>query len=142
MIRYGAEAKAMRPIVSDDLLISRLKLLIIMAKACLKGYPLGDLRKTAIKGNARKTFYDALSRAGAGKTHGKSKQDPSRKALKPRDHFFLQRAQLLAVMLNACVEGKSSGTLRNKAIAENIDHLCDYLADCFHSGDAKFLKVA
>lgn len=142
MIRYGSAARAMRPMVSDDVLISRLNLLIIMAKAHLKGYPLGDFRKNAITRNARHIFYDALMRANSGRAPFSDKQVLSSQAMKPLDHLFLHRAQLLAIMLNASVEGKSKGIFRNKAMAENIDHLCEYLADRFQIGDAKFLKVA
>ncbi len=138
MIRYGTAAKAMRPMTSDDLLIPRLKLLLIMAKAYLKGYPLGDFRKSAITRNARDLFYDALLRAGSatGPPAGENRAMPLHQRL------FLQRIQLLTVMLNAFVTGKARGNFRKKAMARNIDGLCDYLADRFQIGDAKFLKVA
>lgn len=142
MIRYGAVQSAMRPMISDDLLISRLKLLVIMAKAYLKGYPLGDFRRNAVTGNARHIFYDTLNRSGSETASFSDKQSPARQNRHLLDHLFLQRAQLLAVMLNASVKGKSKGNFRNKAMAENIDHLCEYMADRFRIADAKFLKVA
>ena len=144
MIRYGSAASAMRPMVSDDLLISRLKLLMIMAKAYLKGYPLGDFRKNAIIQNARHIFYAALIRTNCGNPPFAGKLPPGEHSqiMKPLDHFFLQRAQLLAIMLNAAIMGKSRGNYRNRAMAENIDHLCEYLTDRFQISDAKFLKVA
>ncbi len=142
MIRYGTAASAMRPMASDDVLISRLKLLLIMAKAYLKGYPLGDFRRIAITQNARHIFYQALNRNGSGKTLPKVNTTPSRQTMKLRDHLFLLRAQLLAVMLNAFVAGKAKGNYRQKALADNIHHLGEYLADRFQISDAKFLKVA
>ena len=64
MVRYGAVEQEMRPMKADDLLITRLQLLIIMAKAYLKGYPLGKYRKKAISRNARFVFYEAIIRTG------------------------------------------------------------------------------
>ena len=43
-----------------DIFLSRLKLLIIMAKAYLKNYPIGRYRKSAIINNARHIFYHSL----------------------------------------------------------------------------------
>ncbi len=142
MIRYGTVAKAMRPMAADDLLISRLKLLLIMAKAYLIGYPLGDFRKNAIVQNARYIFYQALLRADSPKGVSSDKQAPSDQTIKPHDLLFLHRVQLLAVMLNAFVEGKAKGTFRKKAMAGNIDHLGKFMADRFQISDAEFLKVA
>jgi hypothetical protein len=142
MIRYGTVAQKMRPMSQNDLLISRLKLLIIMAKAILKGYPMGDFRRDAIVQNARLVFYETL---------GRSTTEPSVAAPSPQttaidvnhlDHLFLQRAQLLAVMMNAFSQEKCEGRFRQKAMAENIEQICKYLSDHFHLGNIQFLKVA
>ena len=61
---------------------------------------------------------------------------------KHHDHLFLQRAQLLAVMVNAFAGKKSKGTFRKKAMAENIDQVSEYIADGFQLGNMKILKVA
>jgi hypothetical protein len=128
----------MRPVTADDLLISRLQMLIVMAKAYMKGYPLGDYRRRAICRNARLVFNEATIRTGDNRTpnHGHS---GTRKRM---ERLFLQRAQLLAVMLNAFVEGKSEGNFRSRAMAENVEHICGYLSDRLQLGDARFLKVA
>ena len=144
MIRYGAAEQEMRPMTTDDLLVSRLQLLIIMAKAYLKGYPMGEFRKKAISRNARFVFYEAVVRTGS-RRYRPSSNKPSRQASRPQkqmDHLFLQRAQLLAVMLNAFIEGKSEGNFRSRAMSENVDHICEYLSDRLQLGDAQFLKVA
>lgn len=47
------ETKAMS---ANDIFLSRLKLLIIMAKAYFKNYPIGKYRKTAIIENAHHVF--------------------------------------------------------------------------------------
>jgi len=144
MIRYGAVAQKMRPMGHNDVLISRLKLLIIMAKATLKGYPTGDYRKVAIVENARFVFHEAFSRSTANPSSAPtaSSPQPTTIDMKHLDHLFLQRAQLLAVMMNAFSQGKSQGRFRRKAMNENIDQICKYLSDRFQLGNIQFLKVA
>ena len=134
----------MRPMVENDILISRLSLLIIMAKAYLKSYPMGQFRMQAIRDNARFVFYEALSRTHSNNAPSLIKTQPKspQRHIKPRDHLFLQRAQLLAVMVNAFTREKSSGSFRKKAMAQNIDYICEFLADGFQLGDTKILKVA
>ena len=144
MIRYGSVAEKMRPMNSDDLLISRLKLLIIMAKAKLKGYPMGDYRKEAVVSNARFVFYESLVRSNANSSESSSVSKPRQPSgvSTDNDHLFLQRAQLLAVMMNAFVTGKSQGRHRKHAMASNIEHICEYLAEPFQLGNVQFLEVA
>ncbi len=142
--RYGTDAQKMRPMVKDDILISRLGLLIIMAKAYLKSYPMGEFRKQAITENARFVFYEALIRTHSNKTPSLIKTQPKspQRDIKLKDHLFLVRTQLLAVMVNSFAEKKSKGNFRKKAMAKNIDQICEYLADGFQFGDTKILKVA
>jgi len=142
--RYGTDAQKMRPMVKDDILISRLSLLIIMAKAYLKSYPMGEFRKKAITENARFVFYEALIRTHSNNTPSLIKTTPQapQRDMKLKDHLFLQRTQLLAVMVNSFAEKKSKGNFRKKAMAKNIDQICEYLADGFQLGDTRILKVA
>jgi hypothetical protein len=144
LIRYGTDAHKMRPMVQDDILISRLSLLIIMAKAYLKSYPMGEFRKKAITENARFVFYEALIRTQSNNTPSFKKSQPqcSQHDVKQKDHLFFLRAQLLAVMVNSFAEKKSKGNFRKKAMAETIGQICEYLADGFQLGDTKILKVA
>ena len=144
MIRFGAAQETMRPVIADDVLVTRLQLLIIMAKAYLKGYPLGTYRRQAIYLNARFVFYEAVIRTGVKHKQASGDNGPNRAATthRPLDHLFLQRAQLLAVMLNAFIDGKSEGNFRNRAMADNVDRICDYLSDRMQLGNAQFLKVA
>ena len=144
MIRYGAMAQKMRPMGHSDVLISRLKLLIIMAKATLKGYPTGDYRQVAIVENARFVFLEALARTVANPSSAPtpSSTNPPSVNVKHSDHLFLQRAMLLAVMMNSFIQGKAQGRFRRKAMDENIDQICQYLSDRFQLGNIQFLKVA
>ncbi len=144
MIRYGAVADKMRSMNSDELLISRLKLLLIMAKAKSQGYPMGHHRKTAIIENARIIFTETLSRSNTVLTSlsSESRHRELSEGVTPPDHLFLQRTQLLAVMMSAFASGRSQGRFRKKAMAANVKHICTYLSDRFQFGIVKFLKVA
>lgn len=144
MIRYGAQAKAMRPMPTSELFILRLKLLIIMTKAYLKGNPLGEFRKKAIVETANYIFYEALFQAEQLKKSGPEAKtsSASRSCSKSPDHLFLQRVQLLAVMANAFSKDKAEGNFRKQAMADNIDLICEQFSEKVSLVDAKFLKVA
>ena len=60
MIKLGPTSGEMRAMSDDDIFLSRLKLLIIMAKAYLKNWPIGNYRKSAIIENAHYVFYHSL----------------------------------------------------------------------------------
>jgi hypothetical protein len=143
-VHYGTEASAMRPMTRDDILVSRLNLLIIMAKAFLKSYPMGEFRRKAIVENAEVVFYETLVRIQSTRMPSaiENKPQSSRQELQRKDHLFLLRAQLLAVMVTSFVQKKSQGNFRKKAMAANIDHISEYLADGIRSGDPRILKVA
>lgn len=144
MIRYGAQAQAMRPMPASELFILRLKLLIIMTKAYIKGNPLGDFRKEAIIETANYIFYEALFQAEKMKTSDSEAitQSASQDRKKNSEHLFLQRVQLLAVMANSFAKDKPDGNFRKQAMAENIDLICEHLSVNVSLVDAKFLKVA
>jgi len=144
MARYGAQTQEMRSMTPKEIFMQRLKLLIIMTKAYLKGNPLGDFRKNAIIDTAHFVFYEALGQA--------SQMQPCDREAKTRatfqcrqkqsDHIFLQHVQLLAVMANSFAKGKKDGNYRKKAMGKNIDLICTYLSDQVQVANAKFLKVA
>ncbi len=130
MLRRGALAGQMGPMKGQDVFLERLKLLIIMTKAYLKGYPLGNRRKAAVIENARYIFYQVLQQPAS-----ESEQDT-------KDHLFNQRAQLLAVMAQSFAEGNPTGAFRTKAIEDNVAWICRHLAEALGVSDMEFLKVA
>lgn len=134
----------MRPMTEDDVLVSRLNLMIIMAKAYLKSYPMGEFRRQAIADNAAYVFHEAMDRIQP--TRAPSADDTSRSSagqeLQHKDRLFLLRAQLLAVMVTSFVQKEAKGNFRRKAMAANIDDISEYLADGIRSGDNRILKVA
>jgi hypothetical protein len=127
MLRYGCAAEAMRSMDENDVFFSRIKLLIIMAKAFLKGYPVGPFRLLALQNNIQSVFYEALNRSRNTDDH---------------DHLFFQRTQLLAVMCKSIVDGNPLGDYRLQAMRDNIDQLCLSLADHIPIAEIQFLKVA
>jgi hypothetical protein len=144
MIRYGAQAIAMRPMPANEIFILRLKLLIIMTKAYLKGNPLGEFRKKAIIETANEIFYETLLQTEQLKSSGHEAEAQSASQSRPEnpDHLFLQRVQLLAVMANAFSKGKADGNFRKRAMADNVDFICEHLSEKVSLVDAKFLEVA
>jgi hypothetical protein len=146
MMKLGptsGEAKAMS---ANDIYLSRLKLLIIMAKAYLKNYPIGKYRKSAIIENAHHVFYHSLqliSETDFFENHeSKSRSGIISEIEIEEEHAFHQKVQLLAVMLKAVVENRLTGDFRKKALQDNLDRICDKLIFKFHIKDLDFFKVA
>lgn len=129
-----------------DIFLSRLKLLIIMAKAYLKGNPLGKYRKQAITENANHVFYHSLllvSEYAALKYHGSNTQtDTVSKEEATQENLFHQRVQLLAVMAKALTRDCPMDSFRKKALIDNLNKICETLIFNFKIGDMNFLKVA
>jgi len=146
MLRLGPSSGEIRNMSGEDIFSSRLKLLIIMTKAYLTGWPIGKYRKQAIIENSRCVFYHSLLLAN--KIASFKDQD-----LKVQDgftfsddikqeHIFYQRTQLLAVMAKALAEGRLKGYFRENALKENLNRICEALIFNFNVKDVKFLKVA
>lgn len=146
MIKIGPTSGEMRAMSDDDIFLSRLKLLIIMAKAYLKDFPIGKYRKSAIIENANFVFYHSLQMAS--KTAFLKSQDlKNHSRITPSDeteeeYVFHQRVQLLSVMAKALAEDRLTGNFRSKALQDNLDRICETLTFNFHIKDVEFLKVA
>jgi hypothetical protein len=146
MMKLGptsGEAKAMSV---NDIFLSRLKLLIIMAKAYLKNYPIGKYRKSAIIENAHHVFYHSLqfiSETDFFENQESESQSGITSEIEiEEERVFHQRAQLLAVMVKAGAENRLTGNFRKKALQDNLDRICDTLIFKFHIKDLDVLKVA
>jgi len=146
MIKFGPMPVDMRVMSSDDIFLSRLKLLIIMVKAYLIGCPLGKYRKYAIIENAHYVFYRAMhlnTESVQRKNHIINSRTNVICTGEPSEwHLFHQRVQLLAVMAKALAEGCPLGKFRIRAINENLDEICEILLFDFQLNDMNFLKVA
>jgi len=146
MIKLGPTPKEMREMSDDDVFLSRLKLLIIMAKAYLKNCPIGNYRKSAIIENAHYVFYHSLklvSKTSFFKNHDlKTQSGTTSGDVTVEEHVFHQRVQLLSVMAKALAENRLTGNFRKKALQDNLDRICETLLFNFHIKDVDFLKVA
>ena len=146
MIKFGPASIEMRAMSEDDVFSSRLKLLIIMAKAYLRDCPLGNYRKKAIIENANHIFYHSLhlvSESSILKDQGfESPADIVSRGKTLEEHLFHQRVQLLAVMAKALAEDRLRGHFRKKALTDNLNKICETLIFKFQIRDVNFLKVA
>lgn len=131
---------------NEDIFSSRLKLLIIMAKAYLKDCPTGKYRKQAIIENARFVFYHSLKLSSeiVAIKNDDSKIQPGTASTGDmhEEYIFHQRTQLLAVMAKSLAEGRLKGQLRKKALQDNLNRICETLIFNFRIKDVNFLKVA
>ena len=137
MKKFGPTSEDMRAKCVNDIFLSRLKLLIIMAKAYLKNYSIGKYRKTAIIENAHHVFYHSLQLANSETQSGITFEV---KAKEEQD--FHKRVQLLAVMAKAIAEDRLTENFNKKALQDNLNRLCKILLFSVHDKDMKFLKVA
>ena len=146
MIKLGPTSGEMREMSDDDIFLSRLKLLIIMARAYLKDFPIGKYRKSAIIENARHVFYHSLklvSKTAFFKDHDlKTPSDIVSEGKTEEEYVFHQRVQLLSVMAKALAEDRLTGNFRKKALKDNLDKICETLTFNFQIKDVEFLKVA
>lgn len=138
MIRLGPASEKMRAMTSDDIFLSRLKLLIIMVKAYLKHFPIGKYRKSAIIENAHSVFYHHLQQLPPSEIHA----DRSFEAQTEEEREFRRRVQLLAVMAKELAENRQTGDMKIKSIKDNLDRICEILIFNFNVKDVEFLKVA
>ena len=136
----------MKAMSVNDIFLSRLKLLIIMAKAYLKNYPIGKYRKSAIIENAHHVFYHSLqliSETDFFENHESESQSSITSKIEiDEENVFHQKVQLLAVMVKAVAENRLTGHINKKALQDNLDRICDTLTFSFHIKDLDFFKVA
>jgi hypothetical protein len=124
MLRLGSNLFQMRTVRDDDILISRLKLLIIMAKAYLQDVSLGNYSLRSIIRNAGHVSY-FLSDWNANLNHIES----SRKSRINFniDHIFYQRIKLLSIMVKSIAQGNPLGIHRRTALKSNVDYISEIL---------------
>lgn len=138
MLRLGTSPPHTREMNLDDIFLLRLKLLIIMGKSFLNGFPLGEHRRKAILENARHIESESIDLGGIVTDHPNIKPFPHALEF---DHVFFQRVKLLAVMLKAIGKGFPMGEHRKNAMCENIDVVCQSIPFNKQS-NISFLEVA
>ena len=138
MLRLGAAPERACEMDLNNIYLSRLKLLIIMARAYLEGYPLGKTRLSTMVRNARHIAADSLDLE---QLIPMSNQQAGKDGM-GFDHVFYQRVKLLASMIKTIGKEYPMGEHRRQAFADNLTIICDTLE--FTGGVKKvdFLKVA
>jgi hypothetical protein len=137
MIRLGPASEEMRPMTQNDVFLSRLKLLIIMAKAYLKNFPIGKYRKLAIIENAHSVFYHTIQLVNS-EIFWRIPSEGDRE----KEQEFQRRVQLLAVTAKELAEDRLTDHIRVMALKNNLDRICEILIFNFNVKDVEFLKVA
>jgi hypothetical protein len=138
MLRLGSNPTQIREMDMDDILQSRLKLLVIMGKSYIEGCPCGRHRRSAMLENARHIESQSIDLGQL--DIGSAQPNPKWGAMEV-DHIFFQRVKLLAVMIKAIGKGFPMGEHRKHAMRENIDIICETIA-FNHPSDMPFLRVA
>ena len=139
MIKIGSTAKKSRTLGSRNIFFSRLKLLIIMAKAFMENYPMGEYRMRSVIRNAEAVARDCVDWNGYFQNFRASTASGAPLAL---DHIFFQRVKLLAIMTKSYAENNPMGQHRRMAVRNNIDYLCETLGYAPSMEEIEMLKVA
>ena len=124
MDRIGMHPSRMRKQQEKDIFISRLQLMIVMAKAFLKDYHLEGYRAAAVRHNAAR-----LAETPSGWQSYKAHFSNTVSETTPLhlDHILFQRIRLLLVMAVSFAEGNPMGPSRKRALKNNIDYIAESL---------------
>jgi len=138
-------SKEMKEMSIDDIFLSHLKLIIIIAKAFLKNYPIGKYKKSAVIENVHHVFYHSLqmiNQINFSENNGSESHPAVTSKLDTEEECtFYRKVQLLAVMVKAVAENRLIDNIRKNALQENLDRICDTLIFKFHIKDFDFLKI-
>ncbi len=139
MKRFGAARQEMKQLRQHDIFLSRLRLLVIMSKAFVENYPLGEHRLQAVARNAEVIAKDCVDWNGH---FNNFRSSPESKRILDVDHIFYQRIKLLAIMAKSFADGSPMGQHRRMALCNNIDYICEALQFTFSDEELAVLKVA
>ena len=124
MLRLGSNLFQMRTVRDDDILISRLRLLIVMARAYLQDTSLGNYSLRSIIRNAGQVNYflsDWHAYLNRLENNRKSPVNID------TDHIFYQRIKLLSVMVKSIAQGNPLGIRRKAALKSNVQYISEIL---------------
>ena len=139
MLRLGSKPEHMREMELDDVFLSRLQLLVIMAKAYLNQYPLGEFRQRSILENAALVQIDAEGLAE--EFSAWERDNPSSDTI-DFEPVFYQRIKLLTVMAEAFAKGHSLADHKREALEHNLESICESITFSKKISEMQFLKVA
>ena len=124
MIRLLSDRPDIKQDPNYNTFFTNLKLLIIMSKAFLNGYPLEEQRLKEIIRTTEDVAKDCVDWKGKG-TNFRSISDSKRSI--QLDHIFFERVRLLAFMSKSFAQGNPVGDHRRMVLNKNIDDLCGML---------------
>jgi hypothetical protein len=124
MIRLLSDRRDIKQDGDYNTFFTKLKLLIIMSKAFLNGYPLDEQRLNEIMRTAEAVAKDCVDWAGQ-RINFRSIAD-TKKSMQ-LDHIFFERARLLATIAKSFAKGNPVGEHRRMVLRRNIDELCRML---------------
>ncbi|MFO7557822.1 MAG: hypothetical protein R6X10_03245 [Desulfobacterales bacterium] len=122
MNRFGSFRPSENTMSDDDIFVARLQLLIIMSKAFLKDFAIGEYQKKAIIENAQALFYCSLF---LDHKEIDPKADPSKQENQEiqEESLFHNKIRLLAVAAMVFAEGRLLGERKKKELQNNIDYI-------------------
>ena len=139
MDRFRSSRLSGNNMSDDDIFVARLQLLIIMSKAFLKGFTIGEYQKKAIVENAQALFYCSLFMD--------HKEDKPEADLSKKDNreiqegsLFHNKIRLLSVAAMAFAEGRLLGEHKKKELRENIDYISKKITFENQINNIKLLK--
>ncbi|OQY05665.1 MAG: hypothetical protein B6I22_07105 [Desulfobacteraceae bacterium 4572_123] len=139
MIRLGSIPPDMHEMFIDDIFLARLKLLIVMGKAYLHGYPLGHYRHKAITSNALLIKSEAIDLGNLDTRD--SAHFPTQK-ISDSEKMFYENVKALAEMALDFRPGEDTGMSKRKKLNSVLDNICESITFEDRLKDRKFLEVA
>ena len=132
MVKSGDQTVKIVEMERKDLILMRLKLLLIMSMSYLEDCPMGVFRKNAVINNIQK-LNDELDSywAGLGKSLGMDSK-----------HVFMQRTKLLMVMTKAFAKNLPVGFYRKEAMKNNVEKVAEHLGFEIKLSPMIYLKAA
>jgi hypothetical protein len=123
----------------DDIFVARLQLLIIMSKAFLKGFTMGEYQKKAIVENAQTLFYSSLFMEH--RENGAKADLPKTDNLEAvGGGLFLNKVRLLSVAALAFAQERFPGEHKKKELRETIDFISKNITFESQISNIAFLK--
>ncbi len=139
MIRLGANPPDTREMSIDDIFLARLKLLIIMTKAYLHGYPLGRYRCIAVTSNAQIIKDEAVD---LGDLDEPGTSHFTTVSISDSEKIFYENVRTLAETALEFASGHETDMSKREKLNLILAAICENIT--FDSGlkNKKFLKVA
>jgi len=139
VIRLGSIPPDMHEMFIDDIFLARLKLLIIMVKAYLHGYPLGRYRRNAITSNAQIIESEAVD---LGDLNAQAPFHFTTAKVSDSEKIFYKNAKLLSETALDFASEKEIDMSKREKMNSVIDAICELITFDGRLENKQFLEVA